>query len=303
MSATSKELCTLIDRFIDYLLFDEGASRNTADAYAGDLAGFTESSGVTRPDGITYEALTRFRERLANAGRASATIARKLSALKKFLRWLESEGLISEWPLPSSFKLPKTFPLPEALPYREVVALLNAPPKNTAQGIRDRALLEFLYATGIRVSELCGMTLDSAHWERRHARVTGKGGKDRTVIFGARTSARVLKYLGESRPLYPGAEEQKKLWLGRRGPISRIQVYRLIRGYAEKAGIMRKVSPHTLRHSCAMHLLEGGADLRSVQELLGHASISTIVHYTRYNIAEARRIYDTCHPHGSQAKS
>ena len=298
------------DRFLEYLLLEEGASRNTVEAYANDLRGFADAARIESPQDITYEAILDYREKLsAMFGQTTgekmkpATIARKLSAIKKFLRWLEAEKLIAEYPLPRTFKLPQTFPLPEALPYSDAIALLGAPKGDGAQAVRDRAMLEFMYATGVRVSELTGMKLDDAHWASGQALVKGKGGKPRTVLFGARAAARAGAYIADARPAFDPDARYKELWLGRNGPLSRIQVYRLVRDYAAKAGIMRKVSPHTLRHSCAMHLLEGGADLRVVQELLGHASINTVVHYTRYNVEESMRIYDECHPHGGVGKS
>jgi integrase/recombinase XerD len=295
---SANDLDALADRFGQYLLIEEGASPNTAEAYMRDIADFISESRLSSPEDISYEAIIKFREKLSLADSANATIARKLSAVKKLLRFLEAEKLISDWPLPRSFRLPRTFPLPEALPYREVLDLLDAPDPEKPQGIRDRAIMELLYASGMRVSELCGMKLSDIHPDIFQASVTGKGRKMRTVLFGARAVSRVSRYLSDVRPVFDPAGEFKELWLGRRGPLSRIQVYRLIRDYATKAGIQRKVSPHTLRHSCAMHMLERGADLRIVQELLGHASLRTVVHYTRYNIEEGRRIYDRCHPHG-----
>jgi integrase/recombinase XerD len=295
----------IIDRFIESLLLEEGASRNTVEAYASDLKGFIGACRIEAPCDITYEVILDFREHMthekglgANEYTRPATIARKISAIKKFLRYLESERLIASWPIPRTFRLPKTFPLPEALPYSDVIALISAPKGDGAQAIRDRAMLEFMYATGIRVSELTAMKMDDVHWNLGQALVHGKGGKSRTVLFGARTAAKAKEYIDNSRLKFKVNEEHRELWLGRNGPLSRIQVYRLVRDYATKAGITRHVSPHTLRHSCAMHLLEGGADLRVVQELLGHSSIRTVVHYTRYNIEESRRIYDECHPHG-----
>ena len=298
MENPASELDALVDRFAQHLLLEEGASRNTVSAYSTDLIQFLRESGVAFPKEITYEPIMHYREKLAKGRAASATVARKLSAITRFLRFLEAEKLIEEWPLPRNFRLPKTFPLPEALPYSEVCELLDAPKPDKPQGIRDRAILELLYATGMRVSELCGMKLSDLHLDRHQAQVLGKGRKMRAVLFGARAALAVKNYFESARNSFPGAESQKEIWLGRRGPLSRIQVYRLIRDYAAKCGIVRKVSPHTLRHSCAMHLLEGGADLRVVQELLGHASLRTVVHYTRYNIEEGRKIYDLCHPHG-----
>jgi len=296
---------SLIDRFIDSLLVEEGASRNTTDAYSRDLVRFIEAMRVEKPEEITNDVVQEYREKLSNEKGLGdnpkmrpATIARKLSAIKRFLRWLEAEHHIDEWPLPREFKLPKSFPLPESLPYSEVKTLIESPKDDSPQGIRDRALLEFLYATGIRVSELCGMPITDLIFQKNSARVHGKGEKSRAVPFGSRTSARVRAYLEKSRPTFPNADSLPDLWLGRKGPLSRTQVYRLVKKYTLKAGITRPVSPHTLRHSCAMHMLEGGADLRVVQEILGHSSIQTIVHYTRYNIEEQRRIYDACHPHG-----
>ncbi len=292
------EVC--IDNFIESLLLEEGASRNTVVAYSQDLSAFAELSGIVKPQDITYIAVLKYREKLSKDGMAKATIARKLSALKKFLRWLEAERHISEYPLPRTFKLPQVAAFPEALPYAEVVRLTNAPDNETPQGIRDRAMLEFLYSTGIRVSELTGMTISDGRWADGQAVVHGKGGKSRTVLFGGRAIKRIGEYFEKARPQFKGCDEYREMWLGKNGPLSRIQVYRLVRDYAAKAGLMRKVSPHTLRHSCAMHLLQGGADLRAVQELLGHASIRTIVHYTHFNIEDSRKIYDECHPHGAK---
>lgn len=289
-----------IDNFIECLLLEEGASRNTAVAYSQDLSSFADLAKIATPKEITYAAVLKYRERLTKDNMAKATIARKLSAVKKFLRWLEAERIIAEFPLPRTFKLPQAAAFPEALPYAEVAALLKAPDAASPKGIRDRAMLEFLYATGVRVSELTGMKTGDGRWADGQAVVHGKGGKTRTVIFGKRAAWRISDYFAKSRHTFAGAQSAREMWLGKNGGLSRIQVYRLVRDYALKAGITRKVSPHTLRHSCAMHLLQGGADLRAVQELLGHASIRTIVHYTHFNIEDSRKIYDECHPHGAK---
>ncbi len=257
----------IVDRFLDSLLLEEGASKNTVEAYANDIRGFIDACKIESAEDISYEQILHFRERLTlekglgeNERTRPATIARKISAIKKFLRYLESERLIAAYPLPRTFKLPKTFPLPEALPYSDVVALITAPKGDGAQAVRDRAMMEFLYASGVRVSELIGMKLEDAHLNIGQALVRGKGGKSRTILFGVRTGAKVMKYINDTRSEFNVDDKYRDIWLGRNGPLSRIQVYRLVRDYSIKAGITRKVSPHTLRHSCAMHLLEGGAD-------------------------------------------
>ncbi len=245
---------------------------------------------------------------------------RKLSALKSFVAWAMEYQLMSADPVPRELAPPRSLYLPHALSEEEVLAILEAVSGPAAEApaagedgeaaedndtgtppvagrLRDRAMLEVLYASGMRVSELTGLRLQDLHLGEGFALVTGKGSKQRLVPLGGPAIEALQRWLAGGRSaICPRSMIHDEVFLSRRGPISRSQVFRLIKGYAAAAGIKSKVSPHTFRHSCASHMLAHGADLRLVQELLGHSALSTTQVYTHIEKSRLRSVYDQTHP-------
>jgi integrase/recombinase XerD len=231
-------------------------------------------------------------------GKSPSSRARTLSALKGFFRYLHETGTL---PDPSIGRLasPKVLrKIPFVLAPHEIDRLISLPDGGTL-GIRDRALLEFDYSTGLRVSELCGLKLENLDMNRRFVRVRGKGSKERIVPYGRSAGATLSNYLSAARPALLDRRMSAYVFLNYRGgPLSRVGFWKLLRHYAERAGFSMRISPHTLRHSFATHLLEGGADLRAVQELLGHSSISTTQIYTKLDMDYLLEVHRTFHPRG-----
>ena len=236
--------------------------------------------------------------RRAKGGYSRVSIARKLTVVRSFYRFLVQEAVFRSSPVPSglSFRLKVKKPLPSFLGRREVARLLEAPAESGPLGIRDRAILEVLYACGVRLAEIHGLNVADINFPRQEALVRGKGAKERWVVFGQPTSAALSRYLEESRPLL-AARPGPALFLNRYGErLSRRSVEKLVRRYAARAGTHDGVHPHTLRHTFATHMLEGGADLRVIQELLGHSSPATTQIYTHVTKLEARSAYLNHHP-------
>ncbi|BCM90475.1 tyrosine recombinase XerD [Abditibacteriota bacterium] len=296
-----------IDDYLAHLRDVRGASAHTLRGYGADLAQFqawleANKLGRLGPDKITYLHLRRY---LAHLGERyeKTSMARKLSTLKALWKWLEREGRAQSNPAAAVLtpKLPKH--LPEVLDSREIELLLEAPNPRTPFGKRDRALLEWLYSSGARVSETGALDLEHIDWKKGEARIVrGKGQKDRLVLLGAPALSALKSYVEDWRSeLLKRASlssgEQRAVWLNSRGErLSGHAVYILIRDYAQEVGIQKTVSPHTLRHSFATHLLEGGADLRVVQELLGHRSLAATQIYTRVSTAHLKAVYALAHP-------
>ncbi|MEU2205576.1 site-specific tyrosine recombinase XerD [Microbacterium oleivorans] len=302
-------LARAVDAFLRHITIERGLSAHTVAAYRRDLAGYLdwlESHDVVDTDGVTTELVTRFAaERAASdPPPASTSLARLQSAVRSFHRFLAREGIATEDPT-SRLRPPKApMRLPKALPVDDVIRLLDAAgpaPEDAAPGeligLRDRALLELLYATGARVSEIVDLDVD----DLRHGdvlRVRGKGSKERVVPVGSYARASVDAYLTRARPeLSRRGRATPRAFLGARGaPLSRQSAWLVIQQAAERANITAHVSPHTLRHSFATHLLQGGADVRVVQELLGHASVATTQIYTHVTVDALRDVYLTSHP-------
>ncbi|MEW2014352.1 MULTISPECIES: site-specific tyrosine recombinase XerD [Microbacterium] len=302
-------LARAVDAFLRHITIERGLSAHTVAAYRRDLAGYLEwleSHDVVDTDGVTTELVTRFAaERAASdPPPASTSLARLQSAVRSFHRFLAREGIATEDPT-SRLRPPKApMRLPKALPVDDVIRLLDAAgpaPEDAAPGeligLRDRALLELLYATGARVSEIVDLDVD----DLRHGevlRVRGKGSKERVVPVGSYARASVDAYLTRARPeLSRRGRATPRAFLGARGaPLSRQSAWLVIQQAAERANITAHVSPHTLRHSFATHLLQGGADVRVVQELLGHASVATTQIYTHVTVDALRDVYVTSHP-------
>jgi len=288
-----------IDAFLTHCRVERGLSPNTVTAYARDIQAFQAWSKITNLGDLAPEHFTSYVSELNTLGDYSpATIRRRIAALRRFSKFLQARNLVSEEIFPRRLKAPRAIPLPHAITYDEIRRLLASPDTQTQLGIRDRALLETLYASGMRVSECCGLCLPDLDLNAGFARVRGKGGKVRICPLGDFAVEWINTYLSGARLKLHASKRSAKVWLSRRGELSRVQVFRLVRKYAAAAGITAKVSPHTLRHSFATHLLENGADIRVVQELLGHSRISTVEFYTRVVMSRLRQVYSKAHPHG-----
>ena len=289
------------DEFLSYYVAGRRASLHTVTAYGGDLGqfrGYLEGAGVTSFAEIGRREWRGFLSSLVEAGYSRSTIARKLSALRSFFGYLVWRGVISASPV-DDVPVPKQVrKLPSYLGIPEVEQLLALPDPRTPLGLRDRALLEVLYATGIRVSELVGLNLGDTDCSAGAVVVRGKGSKERFVPLGSQAITALGEYLERGRPrLAARASPGRALFLnGRGGRLSGRSVRRILDRYVEQLALTTHVSPHTLRHSFATHLLQRGADLRSVQEMLGHVSVKTTQIYTHVDSTQLRQAYNRFHP-------
>lgn len=287
--------------FLEYLQVEMGLSRNTQQSYARDLRLFCKALGIGEADllQVGRSRIIRYVTDLKMQGRAAATIARKLAALKAFYRFLVGEGFLAADPAEAVEAGTKGVHLPKVLTEDEVRTLLAQPDVTTAKGLRDRALLEMLYATGMRVSELVHLKREDVHLDLQYVLVFGKGAKERIVPMGSVAARFLGRYLAEGRPAFfvKGEEDPGIVFLGLGGQaLTRQRVWELIGDYGRSAGLLKRISPHMLRHSFATHLLDNGADLRSVQEMLGHADISTTQIYTHLTNKRLRAVYEKAHP-------
>lgn len=291
-----------LDQFLNLLLVEKGLSAHTLDAYGRDLARYLEflaESGIRDPEAVTPIAILDYLGYLRESGLAPRSRARKLTAVRMFHKFLFAEGVTAGNPaaLIESPKAPRL--LPHALSPTEVERLLAAPTGIAPRDRRDRAMLEVLYATGLRVSELVGLRLSDLQLDVGYVRVFGKGSKQRIVPLGEIASDELRLYLADARPLLAGKGNDPRIFLNRAGKgLTRQGFWKIIKRRAAEAGIIKDISPHTLRHSFATHLLENGADLRSVQTLLGHVDISTTQIYTQVTRERLRRIHEQHHPRG-----
>jgi integrase/recombinase XerC len=290
----------VFNKYIDYLEVERNASPYTVRNYTTDLLdffSFLKTRGVSSLNNIDRHVLRDYLAHLMEQGLVKASIARKLSAIRSFYRYLLREEIISTSPVAntSSPKLDKR--LPSFLSTGEIERLLEAPDLSTPQGLRDRALLELLYASGLRVSELASLNLEQVNLETREIRVWGKGAKERMVLMGKPAARAVTTYLNQGRPEFLSNKKTSAIFLNRYGGrLTERTVQRLLEKYANIVGIGRRVHPHMLRHTFATHLLDGGADLRVVQELLGHASLASTQIYTHVSKNRARKVYLSAHP-------
>lgn len=296
-----------IGHFLNFLSVEKGASGNTISAYKNDLSQF--DSYVTGLNGNgkarDWEQLERdfivdYVLTLKRKNYAEATVARKVAAIKSFFQYMQAEGSIRRNPA-ESLESPRVGrQLPKPLSVTEVDELLEQPLKrNTPEARRDRAMLELLYATGLRVTELVSLNLEDANMSPPHpyVRCMGKGQKERTIPIHEQAAASVIDYLNEGRAGLVKNRAEPALFVNRRGErLTRQGFWLILKQYAKEAGITKPVTPHTLRHSFATHMLRGGAPLRNVQELLGHANISTTQVYTQIANEHVRQVYDKAHP-------
>ncbi|MDR7440118.1 MAG: site-specific tyrosine recombinase XerD [Armatimonadota bacterium] len=289
-----------VDAFLDHLRLEVGCSPHTCAAYRTDLADFARFArmqGVTDLRRVSRAEVTLYLFSLRHRGLSPATVARRLSALRALYRFLMQEGEAGADPTEDVTGPRRRRPLPKVLSREEVARLLSALPAHTPEGLRDRAILELLYASGLRVAELVGLEVGDVDLEAELVRVTGKGRRQRVVPVGSYAVRALEAYLSLGRPALLRGRQARAMFVGRSGkPLSRQWVWGMLRRYARLAGIRSPVSPHVLRHSFATHLLEGGADLRAVQELLGHASITTTQIYTHVTREHLRQVFDRAHP-------
>ncbi len=291
---------SIMSNYQAHLKADEGLAPLTIRNYRTDLAPLYEYMRLRDIPGL--KALDRVALRgylawLFELGYVKHSVARKLSALRSFLRWLVREGLMDRDPLPRSGMMKLDTRLPRFLSQTEAARLVEAPDTSEPLGLRDRALLELVYASGLRVSEVHGLDIGDLDLETRELQVRGKGAKERVVLMGGPARDAVALYLRDVRPGLAGRGSGDALFLNCFGDrLSQRSIQEKVRRYASKAGLNGKVHTHTLRHSFATHLLEGGADLRVVQELLGHASPATTQIYTHVTQSRAREVYMAAHP-------
>ncbi len=289
----------VVKRYLDHLFIECGLAGNTISAYQRDLIEFWDSllEGNVHLAGLSISDVQSHLIRLQRRGLAVSSIARHLAAIKMFTRFLFAERLIRS-DVASLLETPKRWrTIPDVLHYSQVDALLNAPDPADDFYLRDRALLELLYATGMRVSETSDLRLDQINLTVGYLRCIGKGRKERIVPIGRMAIDAVQEYLDTLRPQLVGANFCGTLFLSRTGrPLDRTNIWRLVRKYAREVGLQKNVSPHTLRHCFATHLLTGGADLRVVQELLGHADVTTTQLYTHVDPVHLKAIHRKCHP-------
>lgn len=289
-----------LEGFRDYLALESGHSPNTVEAYVRDLRRLGEFSlarGIADPAAVTRGDLREFVYLLKDLGLSAATIRREVSAIRTYYGFLAGEGRVRDDPSDRLETPRRGRVLPEVLTVREIEALLAAPSLDEPLGWRDRALLELGYGAGLRVSELCGLGLTDLLLAEQLVRVFGKGGKERLVPLGRAVIGAVSVYLHTLRPTLDRGRSGGRVLLNARGePLSRVGAWGIVRRAARRAGIAKRVTPHTLRHSFATHLLEGGADLRAVQEMLGHADLSTTQIYTHVDREYLRSVHKQCHP-------
>lgn len=284
-----------VSRYIEYLKAIKNESDNTIKSYAQDLAQFMEflkENKISELEHIDHLTIRGFMAILTEKNLSRKTISRKLSALRSFFRYMTQEGIIKENPALTvkGMKLPKT--LPVFLYPKEVEALLAAPNKDVL-GMRDKAILELLYATGMRVSEMVSLKVHDLNMGSNYIIVFGKGSRERVVFFGRKAAYAIDLYLKKSRPFLQKDMACERLFLNKNGtPLSDRSVRRIVDKYVKKVSLKQNISPHSLRHSFATHMLDNGADLKTVQELLGHVSLSTTQIYTHVTKDRLKEVYD-----------
>lgn len=282
--------------FLDFIKIERGYSENTVTSYQRDLSQFQKFSRVEDPRKVDRETVKNFLEHLYDNGFSVSSTERKLACLKSFFHYLLREDKITVDPT-SDIKLPKKAKrLPKALSISETIKLISAPREKNYIALRNAALLELLYASGMRASETVGLNTSDINFEVAFVKCLGKGSKERIVPINKITLKAIKEYLDKGRPEFP-QHDKEALFLDKNGKrLTRQGLWLVIKKYVKMTGVKEKTSPHTLRHSFATHLLEKGADLRSVQEMLGHADISTTQIYTSVSRERLKRMYNKAHP-------
>ena len=295
-----------INSFLNYLAVEKGFSENTIAAYRNDLhqlADFIDEEAARSGSfpswaGFSRQGMLSYLLNLKERGYAATTVARKVAAAKSFFSFMLAEGNMKDNPTQNVGSPKVGRSLPKPISYSQAMLLVEQPAKlSTPEAKRDKAMLELLYASGMRVSELMSLNLDSVDTEGGSARCFGKGHKERVIPIAPRAASTLKEYLEEARPHLVHNDAERALFLNRRGErLTRQGFWQILKGHAKSAGLDADITPHTLRHSFATHMLSGGADLRSVQELLGHANISTTQVYTHLTSEHIRRSYEKSHP-------
>jgi len=290
---------SLVDRFLTHLSVERGTSPNTVRAYSADLQRYLEwaSRSGLDPIRLNHRQMRRYLAELDQAGYARRTVARRLSAVRSFFGYLVAENIVSSDPssVLATTKIPAR--LPRLVPSEALDALLEAPDVSEPTGLRDAAILELLYATGARVSEIAGLTLDSLDLGQGQLTLMGKGSKERLVPMHTVAAGKLRRYLMAARPELLGSRETNAVFLSSRGlPLSADAVRRIFKRYLAQTGAARSLSPHAMRHTFATHLIEAGADLRTVQELLGHVALSTTQIYTHLSTRRLQEVHRNAHP-------
>lgn len=289
-----------ISEFIHYLNAERGLALNTLESYGRDLRQYVEyleEHPELQNDAVSRQTVVSYLLYLQNQGKATATIARRLAALKAFYQFLVRENYVQGDPTAKleSPKLQRR--LPRVLTIAEVESILSQPDPRYAGGLRDKAMLEVLYATGIRVSELVALRIEDVNLDSAFLRCLGKGSKERVVPIGSVAISALRNYLDHGRPKLVRVTDETALFINHHGHrLTRQGFWKIVKKYADEAHVDKDITPHTLRHSFATHLLENGADLRSVQEMLGHADISTTQIYTHLTQGKLREVYAKSHP-------
>ncbi|MBN2544028.1 site-specific tyrosine recombinase XerD [bacterium] len=296
-----------LEQFISYIMLERGYSDNTLDAYRRDIGkflAFLEEKGVEKLEAVDTFNISSYIRHLSNQGLSARSIARNFSSLHSFYRYLIVENIVKADPL-EGMSLPKQKEaLPHVLTVDEIDRVISVIDLSNILGLRDRAILEFMYATGARISEVINMIPSNILWDIEVVRIFGKGSKERLVPIGATALYWIKRYMRDSRPYLGKKGHSEHLFRTNRGKgFSRMGMWKVVRKYIEKAGIKKPVHPHTFRHSFATHLIEGGADLRAVQEMLGHADISTTQIYTNISREFVKKVYREFHPRDRMGKN
>lgn len=287
-------------RFLDYMLVERGLSSNTIAAYGRDIGQFVEFAkemGTTDVAKLRGNLLMVYLARLQRENYASTSVERKLAAIRSFVKFLQREGEVDKDPTAAIENPKRSKPLPKTLSEDDISKLLRQPDESDANGLRDKAMLETLYATGLRVTELINLLVDDVNLTAGFVRCVGKGSKERIVPLGEVAVEMIEKYMSKVRPAFlKGARSEYLFLTNRGGPMTRVGFWKIIKKHAAGAGITKPITPHVLRHSFATHLLEHGADIRSIQEMLGHASVATTQVYTHVTRDHLREVYNKAHP-------
>jgi integrase/recombinase XerD len=296
-----KDVRFALEDYMHFLKVERQLSGNTITSYKRDLdeyMNYMEQAGYDSIDDVDRPALLGHFHRLKEGGKSARTVSRHISSIRSFHQFLLREKVTTQDPT-VHLELPKLEQkLPRVLSMDDVERLIEAPDRSKPQGVRDTALLEILYGTGMRVSELIGLNMDDIHLSMGFVRVFGKGGKERIIPLGGKSITACLRYIEEARPVFiKNQKSVEALFVNMRGTrLTRQGCWKLLNGHALKAGIKKELTPHILRHTFATHLIENGADLRAVQEMLGHADISTTQIYTHVSRSRLKEVYVKFHP-------
>ncbi len=289
-----------LDSFLSYLAIEKGLSKNTIESYGRDLRKFirfVNKSGDSSIKDVKYSQILDFLAFLKENGFSSTTIVRSVVSIKQFFKYLQFDKALAQDPTKHITTPRMKKSIPKIISLDEVEKILSAPDESTPEGIRDSAMLEVLYATGVRVSELINLKLNDVNFELGFALAYGKGSKERVIPMGEKALNRLKNYICASRPLLLKERESKALFVTRRGGgMTRQGFWKLIKSYSAKSGLSKKISPHIIRHSFATHLLERGADLRAIQIMLGHSDISTTQIYTHVETERLKEVHKQYHP-------